>query len=199
MKRNPVPLVGKRDKETGLDYRGARFYDSDVARFLSLDPHAAKYPTLSDFVYVAGNPIKFIDPDGKEYVDADGNTISVEQDENGNIILGENATEDLRRIVTLLNDVGSKTATKQFMKIHHHITKIHVVIDKTSTKVDGRRVPFAIHTPHGEDGKKLRWNYMAGKFIGDVAFTKDKNGNLAYKEATITFYETAFTEENINW
>ncbi len=58
----------ERDVETGLDYRGARFYDSDVARFLSLDPHAADYPELSDYCYVAGNPVMFIDPDGKNII-----------------------------------------------------------------------------------------------------------------------------------
>ena len=58
----------QRDKETGLDYRGARFYDSDVARFLSLDPAAAEYPSLSDYCYVGNNPIAFIDPDGKRIV-----------------------------------------------------------------------------------------------------------------------------------
>jgi RHS repeat-associated protein len=56
----------ERDVETGLDYRGARYYDSDIARFLSLDPSAAKYPSLSDYSYVAGNPLRYIDPDGKE-------------------------------------------------------------------------------------------------------------------------------------
>lgn len=55
----------ERDQETGLDYRGARYYDSDVARFLSLDPLAKEYPSLSDYSYVAGNPIMFIDPTGK--------------------------------------------------------------------------------------------------------------------------------------
>ena len=56
----------ERDKETGLDYRGARFYDSDVARFLSLDPHAIRYPNSSDYMYVLGNPIILIDPNGKD-------------------------------------------------------------------------------------------------------------------------------------
>jgi len=60
-----VSTQHERDKETGLDYRGARFYDSDVARFLSLDPLATEYPSLSDYVYVADNPLIFIDPDGR--------------------------------------------------------------------------------------------------------------------------------------
>ena len=50
---------------TGFDNRGARLYDSDVARFLSLDPHATDYPSWSDYAYVLGNPITYIDPDGK--------------------------------------------------------------------------------------------------------------------------------------
>ncbi|PCI95837.1 MAG: hypothetical protein COB15_11740 [Flavobacteriales bacterium] len=54
----------ERDTETGLDYRGARYYDADVARFLSLDPKAMEYASLSDYNYVAGNPIFYIDPEG---------------------------------------------------------------------------------------------------------------------------------------
>lgn len=56
----------ERDKETGLDYRGARYYDSDVARFLSLDPLAANFPAWSSYNYVLGNPTTYIDPDGKD-------------------------------------------------------------------------------------------------------------------------------------
>ncbi|WP_430406826.1 RHS repeat domain-containing protein [Fluviicola sp.] len=58
----------ERDQKTGLDYRGARYYDSDVARFLSLDPMSSKYPMLSAYNYVAGNPIMLIDPDGREII-----------------------------------------------------------------------------------------------------------------------------------
>jgi len=63
----------QRDEETstnnfagGLDNRGARWYDSDAGRFLSLDPAATEYPSLSDYNYVAGNPIFMLDPDGRK-------------------------------------------------------------------------------------------------------------------------------------
>lgn len=56
----------ERDKETGLDYRGARYYDADVARMLSLDPKATSYPSVSDYSYVLSNPIHFVDPDGRD-------------------------------------------------------------------------------------------------------------------------------------
>ena len=60
----------ERDDETGLDYRGARYYDADVARFLSLDPLAKDFAAWSPYNYVVGNPVKFIDPDGKAPKDA---------------------------------------------------------------------------------------------------------------------------------
>jgi RHS repeat-associated protein len=59
----------ERDTETDLDYRGARFYDSEVVRFLSLDPLAAKFAAWSAYNYVLGNPIVFVDKDGKQPTD----------------------------------------------------------------------------------------------------------------------------------
>ena len=59
----------ERDVETGLDYRGARFYDGEVGRFLSVDPLAADYAGWSTYNYVLGNPVRWIDSNGKEVTD----------------------------------------------------------------------------------------------------------------------------------
>ena len=54
------------DKETGLYYAGARYYDPKISIWLSVDPLAEKYPNISPYTYVANNPINAIDPDGRE-------------------------------------------------------------------------------------------------------------------------------------
>jgi RHS repeat-associated protein len=59
-------FTGKeRDAETGFDYFGARYYASDLSVWLSVDPLNILYPQLGPYAYVANNPIKYYDPDGK--------------------------------------------------------------------------------------------------------------------------------------
>jgi len=60
--------------ETGYSYFGARYYDSDLSVWLSVDPLAGKYPSMSPYMYVGGNPTMVIDPDGRDWIkDKDGN------------------------------------------------------------------------------------------------------------------------------
>ncbi len=54
------------DQETGLYYYGARYYDPRVSVFLGVDPLAEKYAGWSPYNYVMGNPVRFVDPDGRE-------------------------------------------------------------------------------------------------------------------------------------
>ncbi len=56
----------ERDEETGYSYFGQRFYDNQLAIWLSVDPMRQKYPQFSPFVYCANNPIKLVDPNGME-------------------------------------------------------------------------------------------------------------------------------------
>jgi RHS repeat-associated protein len=58
------------DSETGLDYFGARYYGSGIARFMSPDPkmmtarHIALPQKWNKYDYVQDNPLVGIDPDG---------------------------------------------------------------------------------------------------------------------------------------
>ena len=57
------------DEETGYGYFGARYMDHELMTgWLSVDPMADKYPSLSPYNYCAWNPIKLVDPDGEDIV-----------------------------------------------------------------------------------------------------------------------------------
>ncbi|UPQ78288.1 hypothetical protein M0M57_11730 [Flavobacterium azooxidireducens] len=85
------------DRETGLYYAGARYYDPKISIWLSVDPLAEKYPQKNPYHYVSCNPINRIDPDGRDdyEIDKQGNLINrienkrvdsfhiVEQDSDG--------------------------------------------------------------------------------------------------------------------
>ena len=73
-------FTGKeRDSETGFSYFGARYYDSDIlTAWLSVDPMADKYPSLSPYAYCAWNPVRLVDPDGEE--------MTKFEDENGKLL-----------------------------------------------------------------------------------------------------------------
>ena len=61
-------FTGKeRDSETGYGYFGARYMDHELTTlWLSVDPMADKYPSISPYAYCAWNPVKLVDPDGRE-------------------------------------------------------------------------------------------------------------------------------------
>jgi len=55
----------ERDVETGYDYFGARYYDSRMGRWLSVDPLAEKLPQVTPYNYTLNNPLRIVDPDGQ--------------------------------------------------------------------------------------------------------------------------------------
>lgn len=56
------------DRETGLMYYGARYYDPKMGRFLQEDPVlgvGTDPKTYNGYIYVTNNPLKYTDPDGR--------------------------------------------------------------------------------------------------------------------------------------
>ena len=65
---NDTWYTGKQeDKDTGLSYFGARWYDPVIGRFMGIDPVGFKEGNIHSFnryAYANNNPYKFVDPDG---------------------------------------------------------------------------------------------------------------------------------------
>ncbi|MEI7596915.1 MAG: RHS repeat-associated core domain-containing protein [Bacteroidota bacterium] len=62
--------------EGDLDF-GAKIYDSKIARWLSVDSKASKFPFESPYVYVSNSPTICIDPDGDEKIVVSGGKIYI--------------------------------------------------------------------------------------------------------------------------
>jgi RHS repeat-associated protein len=69
----PYKYNGKElDRTNGLNFYDyeARSYDPTLMRFTTIDPLAEKYYSISPYAYCLNNPVKFIDPDGRNPVTA---------------------------------------------------------------------------------------------------------------------------------
>ena len=95
----PFRFNGKElDTETGLYYYGARYYNPATALWLGVDPLASKYPGMSPYVYCMSNPVKYVDPDGREgksIIQGIKELLSIEPyspqiDDNGNVVVDNN-------------------------------------------------------------------------------------------------------------
>ena len=67
------------DEETAYDYHGARFYNRELGRYISVDPLFSEAPDWTPYRYAFCNPVMFTDPTGMkedtEYKDENGKTL----------------------------------------------------------------------------------------------------------------------------
>ena len=101
----------ERDSETGLSYFGSRYYSSDLSIWLSVDPMAAKYASLSPYVYCADNPVRLVDPDGEEigqYLDWNGNFLGTDGKEDISVYFVSD--EESINIITKNNEAQRVTS-----------------------------------------------------------------------------------------
>ena len=129
----------EKDYESALLYFGARHYDSELlTAWLSVDPMADKYPSISPYAYCAWNPVKLVDPEGRDvyingsqsddavaHLQSDKMTIS--RDENTgklSVDIGKykrkNLSSDERLIFDAIND-ENVTINVQAIKTDGHI------------------------------------------------------------------------------
>ena len=94
--KNALTFTGKeKDSETGFYYFGARYYDPSISGlFLSVDPMSDKYPSISPYAYCAWNPVRLVDPDGKDLYIPDKNS--------------ENHNASKKDILSLVNEKNRK-------------------------------------------------------------------------------------------
>ncbi len=90
---------------------GARGYDPRLGKWLSIDPFAAKYPSIAPYAFTANNPVYYVDPDGQKIyiyyesgeIDSRGNPIMVAYTYGSNLKLPRDRF--VRKTVRTLNKI----------------------------------------------------------------------------------------------
>lgn len=168
------------------DY-GNRMYNCQIGRWSTIDALAEKYQSYSPYQFVANNPIRYKELDGRYFVDSKGNKVNVSVNKSGQVVVGKNASADLKRMAGLVNSSGSKSAVAMFNKMGNNATKINFKIE-TAPKDNGL---LGLHQAHDKEGA-IKWEAHTGgtgKFEKMPDYIKGEDGKDKYREASVTIYE----------
>ncbi|MDE7443473.1 MAG: hypothetical protein K2M65_04860 [Muribaculaceae bacterium] len=96
----------------------ARMYDPALARFMSPDPLADRYPSVSPYAYCANNPIRNIDPTGMSIIsELMGREVKLEKLKNGSYKFQHSGIPsfDGMFIEAAINAIASTTTGEQMI------------------------------------------------------------------------------------
>ena len=171
--KNRPKVNGKElDKMHGLntyDY-GARQYNPVTARWDRMDPLCEKYYSISPYAYCEGNPVRYIDSDGRKVVDSKGRNIFY-LDRNGVPQISKYASSNDRMVYKGM--MLAKTGQKQLKQMVRSSTRIHLEYADVCKNDEPGHITYA-ETFQGRKGKK------SGIY--------KENDIYKLEDATITFY-----------
>jgi hypothetical protein len=108
--------------------------NSSASRWYSVDPLADKYHEWSPYVFAADNPIRYNDPDGREFVDPNGKRMSYTVQKDGTLKYSKNATEDFKQIASGM--AQTETGLSMLNKMNTSKTQISLVVDRENVSYD---------------------------------------------------------------
>ena len=196
--QNVTSFTGKeKDSETGFYYVGARYYDPSLSGlFISVDPMADKYPSISPYAYCAWNPVKLVDPDGnwpwppyhireaKKFAKQNHGFVNIEEKRNGvkiaNVGYISNSSE-YGKIFTLRSFAPKGYNSRGTIKEATGLAKAELWMDEPSkgfidftTKTLSSiaysffNEPFELSTGHTIAGSDVNYDEKTNAFIGQL-------------------------------
>ena len=199
---HPASSGKEKDAETGYHYFGARYYNSDLSIWLSVDPMTDKYPSLSPYNYCAWNPMKLVDPDGEELWEPDknGNLVAEKGDNAWTLASFLNTTPDIA--VSMLEEQGYSVNSKGVLNLKAgDVFNIDYGIVSHTSSLDLGEIGNFIRGKAGSGiAEDLFANYWTeggdvslkgSQFAGILTYLKENNLSLSTDEGNnkvVSFY-----------
>ena len=164
------------------DY-GARGYYPAMGRFMTMDPLAEKYYSISPYAYCAGNPVRYVDIKGQWIKDATGAKVQITYNENGTLSFSNNADANTIRMSNALNLSESGRSILHFDD-NSSIGLRMVISPDTKIESEDCKTFFT-------NGETLQGTNNSADNYGRVV---NEDGTFGIKEATITVNEGTLNE-----
>ena len=169
----------EKDVETGYSYFGARYYDSGLSIWLSVDPMSDNTPFATPYAYCANNPLKFVDPTGMVYGDyysrtgewlgndgIDDNKIYL-QDDNGTTFYtptGTSFTEVGGLIIQNRIEEGADYTISEFKTVGGEISVSGYMLEpagpSTTVANQDKRIPEGVYDVDSYSSAKFPDNFI---------------------------------------
>ena len=96
----------------------ARYYNSDLSLWLSIDPMSDKYPSTSPYTYCGNNPVKLVDPNGEEigdYFDLNGFFLGSDGIDDGKVYVVDSKNWDQIKNTGFVSENGEAVISCAFI------------------------------------------------------------------------------------
>ena len=156
-----------------------------VQSWLSVDPLAEKYPSISSYAYVANNPINAIDPDGRDIWELNSNGEVINRIENTEIDQFVIIDDDGNRIESDTFDYGTvenhRTQSGTYQKRNEDGTRSKEVTTIDIFKVRGDENGTKLFEFFA-DNTNVEWGQAKTGIEGDKGLNFLTTGHIEYTE-----------------
>jgi RHS repeat-associated protein len=164
-----------------LDY-GARHYQADIGRWAGVDALADKYAPVSPYVYVANNPLLFVDPDGAQIIDNDGHVGRLEQEATRLRNAATASAQTLFRDIEqgLINGDNVEGLVAAFNANAENLAEYNSTLDEIAT-LRASSVVYNVTTNTNIDGGLTRFNRQSQRIDVIVGNTPNTIATTAHE------------------